>query len=571
MAMTLSVTAGGYQSLVFSVQGMSSTTQYPRKYEFVVNGTVRETQTDSAAGVTSVQKYVYGLQPSTTYTCYVYIYNAKKGYRVATLGPKYARTEDAPVTTIDVSIINYLNGVTGVLYNGKVSGTVGSTFTIASAGTQYASYHTQYDFIGFRLSTDNYQTLYTDTSKSIAIYTGLTVQAYYKSKTVYRTVTGFCDTGVANYKITASTGESVTVSSSSTGISSIKFEAGKTVTIHEVQVMSGYKIPYLLSQNSSSDPYGWYGPTQFTGSYKSLDVTYDRRIKVGATLTLYYPYKQVVYIDGVYAEEETRSDNTNNQVTISNLTLYQRYIGYSSDYEFQYARVGSSSTQYASYEAVTLTASTTTTIYLYIQRKNRSVAPVVSGVSVTRRSASISWAKNGGQYGSWVLYYGVSESSMQSIAVTSSPAVVSDLSPGQTYIFYVQNYVSLSDSKNSNIVSSTTLSLIGEFAWTSSDATYIVKGQPVKNLTASAWSTLIGKVAICGGTTSAIPSASAGARITASHFNQMRSAILSLPGAGSIAESVSSGNTVIKATMFANHDLSLKNAINRAIANSNSQ
>lgn len=568
---TLSVTAGGYQSLVFSVQGMSSTTQYPRKYEFVVNGTVKATQTDSAAGVTSIQKYVYGLQPSTTYTCYVYIYNSNTGYRVATLGPVYARTEDAPVTTIDVSIINYLNGVTGVLYNGKVSGTVGSTFTITSAGTQYASYHTQYDFIGFRLSTDNYQTLYTDTSKSIAIYTGLTVQAYYKSKTVYRTVTGFCDTGVSNYKITASTGESVTVSSSSTGISSIKFEAGKTVTIHEVQVMSGYKIPYLLSQNSSSDQYGWYGPTQFTGSYTSLDVTYDRRIKVGATLTLYYPYKQVVYIDGVYAEEETRSDNTNNQVTISNLALYQRYIGYSSDYEFQYARVGSSSTQYASYETVTLTASTTTTIYLYIQRKNRSVAPVVSGVSVTRRSASISWSKNGGQYGSWVLYYGISESSMQSIAVTSSPAVVSGLSPGQTYIFYVQNYVSVSDSKNSNSVSSTTLSLIGEFAWTSSDATYIVKGQPVKNLTASAWSTLIGKVAICGGTTSAIPSASAGTRIAAAHFNQMRAAIMSLSGSGGIAEAVSSNITSIQATMFANNSTSLKNAVNRAIAYQNQQ
>lgn len=568
---TLSVTAGGYQSLVFAVRGMSSTTQYPRKYEFVVNGTVKATQTDSAAGVTSIQKYVYGLQPSTTYTCYVYIYNSNTGYRVATLGPVYARTEDAPVTTIDVSIINYLNGVTGVLYNGKVSGTVGSTFTITSAGTQYASYHTQYDFIGFRLSTDNYQTLYTDTSKSIAIYTGLTVQAYYKSKTVYRTVTGFCDTGVSNYKITASTGESVTVSSSSTGISSIKFEAGKTVTIHEVQVMSGYKIPYLLSQNSSSDPYGWYGPTKFTGSYTSLDVTYDRRIKVGATLTLYYPYKQVVYIDGVYAEEETRSDNTNNQVTISNLALYQRYIGYSSDYEFQYARVGSSPTQYASYETVTLTASTTTTIYLYIQRKNRSVAPVVSGVSVTRRSASISWSKNGGQYGSWVLYYGISESSMQSTAVTSSPAVVSGLSPGQTYIFYVQNYVSVSDSKNSNSVSSTTLSLIGEFAWTSSDATYIVKGQPVKNLTASAWSTLIGKVAICGGTTSAIPSASAGARITAAHFNQMRAAIMSLSGSGGIAEAVSSNITSIQATMFANDGTSLKNAVNRSIAYQNQQ
>lgn len=567
----LSVTAGGYQSLVFSVREMSSTTQYPRKYEFVVDGTVKATQTDSTAGVTSVQKYVYGLQPSTTYTCHVYIYNANMGYRVATLGPVYARTADAPVTTIDVSIINYLNGVTGVLYNGKVSGTVNSTFTITSAGTQYAAYHTQYDFIGFRLSTDNYKTLYTDTSKRIAISTGLTVQAYYKSKPVYRTVTGFCDTGVANYKITASTGESVTVSSSSTGISSIKFEAGKTVTIHEVQVMSGYKIPYLLSQNSSSDPYGWYGPTQFTGSYTSLDVTYDRRIKVGATLTLYYPYTQRVYIDGAFIEQDTRSDNTNSQVTIASLSLYQRYIGYSSDYEFQYALVGASSTQYGANSTVTLTASTETTIYLYFQRKIKSVAPVVSSVSTTRRTATVSWSKNGGQYGSWILYYGASTSSMQSTTVTASPVTVSGLSPGQTYTFYVRNSVSSSDYKDSNSVSATTLSLIGTFAWTSSDGTLIAQGQPIKNLTASAWSTLINKVSACGGATAAIPTAAPSAKITGSHFNQMRNAILNLTGAGSITDSVSSGSTVIKATMFANHDLSLKNAINRAIANRNLQ
>lgn len=567
----LSVTAGGYQSLVFSVQEMSSTTQYPRKYEFVVDGTVKATQTDSTAGVTSVQKYVYGLQPSTTYTCHVYIYNSNTGYRVATLGPVSARTDAAPVTTIEVSIVNYLNGVTGVLYNGKVSGTAGSTFTITSAGTQYASYHTQYDFIGFRLSTDNYQTLYTDTSKSIAIYTGLTVQAYYKSKTVYRTVTGFCDTGVSNYKITASTGESVTVSSSSTGISSIKFEAGKTVTIHEVQVMRGYKIPYLLSQNSSSDQYGWYGPTQFTGSYKSLDVTYDRRIKVGATLTLYYPYTQRVYIDGAFIEQDTRSDNTNSQVTIASLSLYQRYIGYSSDYEFQYALVGASSTQYGANSTVTLTASTETTIYLYFQRKIKSVAPVVSSVSTTRRTATVSWSKNGGQYGSWILYYGASTSSMQSTTVTASPVTVSGLSPGQTYTFYVRNSVSSSDYKDSNSVSATTLSLIGTFAWTSSDGTLIAQGQPIKNLTASAWSTLINKVSACGGATAAIPTAAPSAKITESHFNQMRNAILNLTGAGSITDSVSSGSTVIKATMFANHDLSLKNAINRAIANRNLQ
>ena len=482
-----------------------------------------------------------------------------------------ATLEPYATPTVEVKIYNYFDNVSAPslgLSNGHHDLAPGTSFRIAD-GSLYQKYSAIYDFKYYTLSNASGQ--YTNPYQSIMVVAGLYVNVYYETRPV--TISAWCDAGVSSYRVTSKVNGSnyITVSSTSTGLATLSIKPNTGVSIGSITVNSGYKMPYLLSQNSASDLSGWHGPTSFTGAYTSLDTSYNRRIKVGATLTLYYPYTQRVYIDGAFTEQDSRSDNTNNQVTISSLSLYQRYAGYSNDYEFQYALVGSSSTRYTAYNTVTLTASTTTTIYLYFQRKIKSVAPVISSVSTTRRAATVNWSKNGGQSGSWILYYGTSTSSMQSIAITSSPVTVAGLSPGQAYTFYVRNSASSSDYKDSNSVSAATLALIGAFAWTSSDAVYIVKGQPVKNLTASAWSTLIGKVAICGGTTSAIPSASVGTRITASHFNQMRSAILSLPGAGSIADSVSSGNTVIKATTFANHDLSLKNAINRAIANSNSQ
>lgn len=578
---TLSVTANGYTSLYFSITGMSSGTLYPRKYEFIVNGTVKSTKTDSVAGTTSVDGYVYGLTANTTYTCYVYIYNKNTGGRVAVLGPEYATTKAAPSTTVTVPIINYLEGNQYALTAGSVTGSVNTTFKITSKGTKYDEYSVQYEYLGFRVATNGYATLITDISADIVFQTDQQVQAYYKRKETNVTITGYCGVGVSSFYMSGG-GKGLTVTSTSTGIQRITVASGSTIQLTQIQTNSGYGEPYQLFYNKrgQSGPSGWQGPASGSTRYDSVtgaqyfvinSTDYDRDLKIDATLVATYPYTQVVYVGGVSTDTDTRSENTSSQVRISNLSLYQRYIGYSNDYEFLYARVGSSSRQYASYETVDLFANTTTTIYLYFQRKIKSVAPVISSVSTTRRTATITWSKNGGQYGSWILYYGTSTSSMQSMAVTSSPVTVSGLSPGQTYIFYVRNSVSPSDYKDSSSVSAATLALIGAFAWTSSDDTLIVQGQPIKNLTASAWSILINKVSVCGGATASIPTAAPGAKITESHFNRMRSAILNLAGAGSITDSVSSGSTVIKAAMFANHDLSLKNAINRAITNRNSQ
>ena len=282
-----------------------------------------------------------------------------------------------------------------------------------------------------------------------------------------------------------------------------------------------------------------------------------------------YPYTIYIYIDGAAGPTTTNTTNTESSVLISSLPAYINYVA---DYDFQYATVVGLSGQYNADSRITLTSGSTTGIRLYFKSKIRSVEPIISSVTTTSTTATINWSKNGGTEGVWIIYYGLSSASMVSGGyVTSSPATITGLTPGKTYIFYIQNYVSSSDKANSNSVTAATNEAIGYFAWTNDDATNIQTGQPVTNLTASAWQNLIAKVAACGGSTGSIPTASSGTKITANHFNQMRNAISGLTGAGSVASSVTSGTSKVLASLFANATTALKEAINRAISAKNNQ
>lgn len=316
----------------------------------------------------------------------------------------------------------------------------------------------------------------------------------------------------------------------------------------------------------------------FTLSSQSYNTTHDASypiaISSGLIVRAYYksityPYTTYVYIDGSLVRTASNTTNTETRVRISDLSAY---TAYADSYDFQYAKVGSSSTQYASYSLINLTQGSMTYISLYFESRIRSVAPVVNSVTTTSTTATINWSKNGGTEGTWIIYYGLSSSTMTSGGyTTSSPATITGLTPGKTYIFYIQNYVNSSDTANSNSVTAATKESIGYFAWTNDDSTNIKSGQPVKNLTASAWQNLIAKVAACGGSTGSIPTASSGTKITANHFNQMRNAISGLTGAGSVASSVTSGTSKVLASLFANATTALKEAINRAISAKNNQ
>lgn len=539
---TLTGVSGTSTSITLTVSGMSSTTTYKRTYKWILNSVVMKTTTDPKAGTTSANAFISGLTPSTAYQCKVEIYNpggskvAEAGYiRVVTLDP-----DPQPVT---VTIYNYLDG-SNTLVNGSFTGDIDNTFYISASGTQYQTYSQQYDFQYFTLSTQSYNTTH-DASYPITIKAGLIVRAYYKSIRYPYTAYVYINGSLAR------TAQNTTNTESKVRISDL---AAYTA------YADAYDFQYAKVGDSSVE-YASYSLINLTqGSMTYISLYFVKKL---------YPYTIYIYIDGTAGPTTTNTTNTESSVLISSLPAY---INYAADYDFQYATVVGLSGQYNANSHITLTSGSTTGIRLYFKSKIRSVEPIISSVTTTSTTATINWSKNGGTEGVWVIYYGLSSASMASGGyITSSPATITGLTPGKTYIFYIQNYVSSSDKANSNSVTAATNEAIGYFAWTNDDATNIQTGQPVTNLTASAWQNLIAKVAACGGSTGSIPTASSGTKITANHFNQMRNAISGLTGAGSVASSVTSGTSKVLASLFANATTALKEAINRAILAKNNQ
>lgn len=539
---TLTGVSGTPTSITLTVSGMSSSTTYRRTYKWILNSVVMKTTTDPEPHTTSASAYISGLTPSTAYQCKVEIYNpggskvAEAGYiRVVTLDP-----DPQPVT---VTIYNYLDG-SNTLVNGSFTGDINNTFYISASGTQYQTYSQQYEFQYFTLSTQSYNITH-DASYPITIKAGLIVRAYYKSIRYPYTAYVYIDGSLAR------TTQNTTNTESKVRISDL---AAYTA------YADAYDFQYAKVGDSSVE-YASYSLINLTrGSMTYISLYFVKKL---------YPYTIYIYIDGTAGPTTTNTTNTESSVLISSLPAYINYVA---DYDFQYATVVGLSGQYNADSRITLTSGSTTGIRLYFKSKIRSVEPIISSVTTTSTTATINWSKNGGTEGTWIIYYGLSSASMVSGGyVTSSPATITGLTPGKTYIFYIQNYVSSSDKANSNSVTAATNEAIGYFAWTNDDATNIQTGQPVTNLTASAWQNLIAKVAACGGSTGSIPTASSGTKITANHFNQMRNAISGLTGAGSVASSVTSGTSKVLASLFANATTALKEAINRAISAKNNQ
>lgn len=377
-----------------------------------------------------------------------------------------------------------------------------------------------------------------------------------------------CGDGVASFTISCN-GVSKLVRATS-GYTYMTVDSGSSVSISDVTPVDGYSYPYYLYYNTQSSPTGWDGPIRFTTSTVVTSTSFDRRLRVTASMESLYPYTQKVYIDGSYYSSTTNNYYTESTVTIGDLSLYQKYIA---DYDFNYATVGSSTIKRNQYYNAPLSLNANTDIFLYFTSKPAPVKPTITRITTTQNSANVYWNANGGLGGNtgyWLLYYGVSTSSMRSVRLTddSVAATVTGLQADTNYIFYIRHYVS-GDYLQSSSMSATTSSAIGYFAWTNDDATKIQAGQPVTNLTATAWNNLISKVSACGGSTGSIPRATAGSQITAEHFNQMRNAISGLSGSGSVASSVSSGSTKMRAALFANATTALKEAINRAISTKN--
>lgn len=442
---TLSGASGTPTSITLTVSGMSSTTKYKRKYEYILAGQVMATVTDTTAGTTTAHRVITGLTPDTLYICRVRIYNSNTGALVAETNSISVRTLAQSTSQATVSILNFLDNLTQ-LTSGSFKGDIGNTFYISAAGTQYQTYSQQYHFLYFRLSSQNYNTEH-DASYPIPIYN------------------------------------------------------------------------YLDGQHTLAD--GSVSGTIGNSFFLSMSGT--------------------------------------------------QYQTYSQEYEFQYFRLASEgyATNHAATETIPITSGQA--VRVYYKTKITAVAPVINGVTLTKDTATVTWNKNGGGYGSWTLYWGkTSYTAIGSQSIGSSPVTVSGLDPGTTYYFWIVNKAG-TDSKTSNTVSGETKAQIAAFAWTSDDASYIAAGKAVTYLTAASWNRLTAKInevrAARGYGSISFTTAYAGQTITAAIYNEAANAIGNLTGAGSVS-TVSAG-TKLEATYFANSYSALKEALNRAISSYN--
>lgn len=228
-----------------------------------------------------------------------------------------------------------------------------------------------------------------------------------------------------------------------------------TLTISNIGRTSGYSTPYLAYYNVSSSPSQWdVNYISFSSSSYSIDASFSRRITLKATKSVtYYPYTQYVYVDNKLQQTTQNTTNTSSSVRISSLAGYTNYIG---TYNFNYASANNK--QYAASAYVSLTAGSTTYISLYFLTKTYAVAPTLSVSSKTETTIMLNWDKNGGSAGNYRLYYrqGSSASWILYGTYTGTVATVTGLTGGTSYYFYVQNYVSSSDYKNSNQIGATT-------------------------------------------------------------------------------------------------------------------
>ena len=188
---TLSGASGTPTSITLTVSGMSSTTTYKRKYEYILAGQVMATVTDSTAGTTTASRIITGLTPDTLYICRVRIYNSNTGALVAETNSISVRTLAQSTSQATVSILNFLDNLTQ-LASGSFKGDIGDTFYISAVGTQYQTYSQQYHFLYFRLSSQNYNTEH-GANYPIPIQEGQTVKVYYQSKTTTIPIYNYLD------------------------------------------------------------------------------------------------------------------------------------------------------------------------------------------------------------------------------------------------------------------------------------------------------------------------------------------------------------------------------------------
>lgn len=140
------------------------------------------------------------------------------------------------------------------------------------------------------------------------------------------------------------------------------------------------------------------------------DASYPIPIQEGQTVKVYYQSKTTTipiynYLDGQHTLSDGSVSGTIGNSFFLSMSGTQ-YQTYSQEYEFQYFRLASEgyATNHAATETIPITSGQA--VRVYYKTKITAVAPVISGVTLTKNTATVTWDKNGGGYGSWTLYWG---------------------------------------------------------------------------------------------------------------------------------------------------------------------
>ncbi len=565
-------------------------------------------------------------------------------------------------TTLTVSGINGYHRYAFRVYYTTPTG-ASSSWRVPDSGTVSANGNTSWS-----TNITNYVSLTTSGTYSFYVNiwdetdrtnTNTNTVTYYSGSSSTYTHYARCGTGISYYYIG---GNYI----GSTGAVSFTSSAS-TLSITNITPASGYTTPYTLWYNYAYNPSAWdAGSKSLYSSSTTIDSDFTRRITISATQSVtYYPYMQYVYVDGSAVTSTNNSTNTSSSVRVSDLAGYQNYIG---TYDFSYA--SANGYNYAANSYISLTAGSTVAISLYFTTKKYAVAPTITSLSSTENTITVGWNKNGGSSGTWQLYYRVYGASTWSLwgNTTGTISTVTGLASDSTYEFYVRNYVSSSDYKDSSSTtcktqvakkavtptitsftvttdsitvfwnknggtdgdwrvyygtSASSLSYYGAysgtsatitglqsgttyyvqiinyvdasrqagsavnqtktatpippiayFSWTSDDYNNIKAGNVFSSfITATGWNNLTAKINECrnrlGQSTLTFIQANSGNPLTAGMYNTVKGYIAGLTSAGSVSADVVTGQEA-KATLFANSDIALKEAINRAIASINS-
>lgn len=475
--------------------------------------------------------------------------------------------------SVGITTTPFTNGATSINPNTIVDSkqAVGSSDLFTPRYTKQASAGS-YKLYGFyQLRSDNKYYISTNVATANVFYE----QTY--------SVTLSCGTGVASFDTTLPGNNAKNVTSNVT-ISGVSQNTSYTVL--NVVPQDGFTTPYIMYYNIASEPGNQYAGSKEFNSTDTFSVSnYNRLIQIAATPDIHYYYKCIMYLDDVEWYESNTVRTEDDIVYIDDI-IESFSGGYNVD-----RITGNGYTITGTYCYITSSKNDPSRPVVFRLYCNRGlVTPDIEYVSATATTITVSWNKNGGTVGSWYILYdtvGTDWNTSTKIRVTTpGNYTITNLDYKKGYFISCVNSSGLAYKQSEDIYVGRGGGggggggrTIQPFAWTANDDQYIRAGQPITNLKASAWNSLLDKMAeVCNVNGQIITDingqwtgrlrVSSGETIGKIKFNVLVSDLAQMYGTGNVVDPVGDGYQVIKATYFAN-DLKyfedIKSAINRAI------